>query len=121
MPTTSGHTTAIKASRAIGTKVKNQSGDTVGQVEDLVLDKTDNTIMFAVVGFGGVFGLGEKYHPIPWASLDYSDEEDAYLVPFTKDQLADAPCDSVEELTKNDGLAARESAYDYYRVSPYWM
>ena len=33
-----------------------------------MLDKTSNGIMFAVIGFGGFLGIGEKYHAIPWSS-----------------------------------------------------
>jgi sporulation protein YlmC with PRC-barrel domain len=50
MPTATGHTTAIRAKKVIGTAVKDTSGDKIGTVEDLVLDKQTNTILFAVVG-----------------------------------------------------------------------
>jgi hypothetical protein len=60
--------------------------------------------------------MGEKYHPIPWSTLDYSESEDAYIVNFTKDQLRQAPADSIDALTKDDGSAYRERAYDYYQT-----
>lgn len=121
MPTPSGHTSAIPASRTIGTSVYNTAGDKIGKVEDVMLDKLDNSILYAVVGFGGFLGMGEKYHPVPWSTLDYSKDKDGYIVPFTKEQLEKAPADSIEELTKNDGHAARKAAYDYYKVQPYWL
>ncbi|MBK8198298.1 MAG: PRC-barrel domain-containing protein [Acidobacteria bacterium] len=121
MPTPSGHTTAIRASRALGTSVYNQAGDKIGKVEDVVLDKLDNSVMFAVVGFGGFLGMGEKYHPVPWSALDYSKEKDGYVVPYTKEQLKAAPADAIEELTRNDGHATRDSTYSYYKVQPYWQ
>lgn len=120
MTTASGHTTAIRASRVIGTPVKDTSGETLGKIEDVVLDKLDNAIMFAVVGFGGLMGVGEKFHPLPWSVLDYDEEAQAYVVPYTKDQLKAAPSDTITELTKDDGLAHREKVYDYYKVTPYW-
>ena len=120
MPTETGHTTAIRASRVIGTTVYNTEGDSIGEIEDVMLDKTTNNIMFGVVGFGGFLGMGEKYHPIPWSSLDYEKDKGGYIVPFTKEQLEAAPADSLSELTKDDGLAARDAAYDYYRVERYW-
>lgn len=120
MPTPSGHTTAIRAERVIGTDVKDNAGNTIGKIEDIILEKTDNKIMFAVVGFGGILGVGEKYHPIPWSALDYVPEENAFVVPFTKEQLEKAPADTIKELTKDDGQWARNSAYDYYKVEPYW-
>jgi sporulation protein YlmC with PRC-barrel domain len=117
MPTTTGHTTAIQASRVIGTKVISVGGDTIGKVEDVMLDKKSNAIMFAVVGFGGVMGMGEKYHPVPWAALDFDPAEGAFVVPYSKTQLESAPHASIEELTENDGIGYRDAAYAYYKVS----
>ena len=121
MSTVTGHTSAIRASKVIGTSVYNGSGEKIGKVEDVVLNKTDNSIMFAVVGFGGFLGIGEKYHPVPWSSLDFSKDRDGYVVPFTKEQLQAAPADDIQELTRNDGQATRDSTYKYYKVKPYWM
>lgn len=120
MPTATGHTTSIRATRAIGTDVYNMNGEKIGKVEDIVLDKTDNSIMFAVVGFGGFLGMGEKYHPLPWATLDYSPDTGGYIVPYSKEELEAAPADTINELTKNDGVHARQDAYSYYKVDPYW-
>jgi sporulation protein YlmC with PRC-barrel domain len=120
MPTLSGHTSAIRANRVIGTDVKDPMGKTIGKIEDIVLEKTDNKIMFAVVGFGGVLGLGEKFHPLPWSVLDYDPAQNAFVVPYTKEQLEKAPHDTISELTKDDGMHARNQAFDYYKVQPYW-
>ena len=70
MTTSSGHTKAILASRVKGTAVYNSAGDKIGTVEDIVLDKTSNQIMFAALGFGGFVGVGEKYYPVPWSILN---------------------------------------------------
>jgi sporulation protein YlmC with PRC-barrel domain len=120
MPTVSGHTTAIRASRVIGSEVKDADGNSLGKIEDVMLDKLDNSIMFAVVGFGGVLGIGEKFHPLPWSVLDFDPDQSAYVVPFTKEQLKAAPADTIQELSRDDGYAARNMAYDYYNVPPYW-
>src|SRR5580658_1898788 len=103
MTTATGHTSAIRAKKVIGTSVTNHAGDKIGQVEDVVLDKQSNNIMFAVVGFGGFLGMNEKYHPLPWETLDYDANSGAYLVSYSKEQLAAAPAGSIEELTRNDG------------------
>jgi sporulation protein YlmC with PRC-barrel domain len=120
MPTLSGHTSAIRASRVIGTEVKDSAGNTIGKIEDVILDKTDNSIMFAVVGFGGILGMGEKYHPLPWSVLDFDEEKMAYVVPYTEDQLKAAPADTISELTRDDGAGFRDKTYEYYDVPKYW-
>ena len=120
MPTPAGHTTAIRAKKVIGTTVKDTSGEKIGTVEDIVLDKQSNAILFAVVGFGGVLKMGEKFHPLPWAVLNYDEAEDAYIVPYTKDELKAAPSDSISELTANDGIAYRDQSFAFYKVDQYW-
>ena len=120
MPTPAGHTTAIRAKKVIGTSVKDTQGNKIGTVEDLVLDKQSNSILFAVVGFSGFLKIGEKFHPLPWAVLNYDENEDAYVVPFTEEELKAAPADTIAELTKNDGLAYRDQSFAFYKVDQYW-
>jgi sporulation protein YlmC with PRC-barrel domain len=120
MATASGHTSAIRAKKVIGTNVKDAAGRKIGEIEDVVLDKESNNIMFAVVGFGGFLGMAEKYHPIPWSSLDYNENEGAYVVSYSKEQLEAAPAGSIEELTREDGVGVRNRTYDYYKAPRYW-
>ncbi|MGX7877458.1 PRC-barrel domain-containing protein [Mesorhizobium sp. WSM3224] len=121
MPTPSGHTDAIRASRVIGTKVYNPAGEEIGTVEDVMLEKTANDIMFAVISFGGFLGIGEKYHAIPWSLLDFDPNRGGYTVPYSTEQLKAAPAYSIDELTVDDGRAAREASFNYWRVDPYWQ
>jgi len=120
MTTESGHTAAIRAKKVIGTKVKGADGKTIGEIEDVVLDKLSNNIMFAVVSFGGFMGMGEKYHPLPWRTLRYDDSQNAYMVDVSEDKLRQGPADSIEALTANDGAKFRDRAYEYYNVTRYW-
>lgn len=120
MTTPSGHTSAIRAKKVIGKAVEDTTGKKIGEIEDIVLEKTSNNIMFAVVGFDGFLGIGEKYHPLPWSMLNYDEEDDSYVVSITKEQLQSAPADSIEELTRDDGLAFRDRTYSYYKAPQYW-
>jgi sporulation protein YlmC with PRC-barrel domain len=120
MATRSGHTSAIRAKKVLGTNVKDTSGRKIGEIEDVMLDKQSNSILFAVIGFGGFLGMAEKYHPIPWSSLTYDEGEGSYVVSFTKDQLQAAPAGSIDELTRDDGVQYRDRAYDYYKAPRYW-
>jgi len=120
MPTPSGHTIAIKSSRVVGTNVYNTGGEKIGTIEDIVLDKLSPRIMFAVISFGGFLGIGEKYHAVPWALLDFQEDKGGYVVPLTREVLEKAPVYDMEELIADDGMQARKEAYDYYRVKTDW-
>jgi len=123
MPTTSGHTSAILASKVKGTPVYNDAGDKIGTVEDVVLDKMSNRIMFAALGFGGVMGMGEKYYPVPWSMLDYDEDKGGYVVPLDQEKIKSAPAYELKDLTKHDGSlgAIRETTYSYYNINRDWQ
>ena len=123
MTTSSGHTSAILASKVKGTAVYNNAGDRIGTVEDVVLDKQSNQIMFAALGFGGFVGIGEKYYPVPWSMLNYDEDKGGYVVPLDKDRLQNAPAYDLKDLVKHDGGMGniREQSYDYYNISRDWQ
>lgn len=118
----SGHTSAILASKVKGTAVYNTSGEKIGQIEDLVLDKASDRIMFAALGAGGVLGMGEKFYPVPWSVLDYSTDKGGYVVPFSKNEIDDAPAYKLDDLTGKDGDfdSMRQKSYAYYDVERDW-
>ena len=121
MPTETGHTRAIRSSRVIGTILCNASGEQIGAVEDVVLDKASNRIMFAVVSIGGVVTTSDSYHPMPWPLLDYSEENNGYVVSCPKEKIAEGPAYSkISELTEKDGTAPREAAYKHYGIDKDW-
>ena len=111
---------AIRAKTVIGTSVRDASGEKIGTIEDIVLDKLSNNIVFAIVGFGGFLGMGEKYHPIPWSALKYDEREGGYVVPFSREMLEAAPADSIDALVAGIAVAYRDRAYDYYHAPHYW-
>ncbi|KAF0119757.1 MAG: hypothetical protein FD152_4390 [Xanthobacteraceae bacterium] len=113
MPTPSGHTRAIVASRVTGTSVYNPQGEKIGHVEDIVLDKMSDKVMFAVLGFGGFLGIGERYHAMPWSMLDYDKERGGYVVSLAREVLEKAPSYELNDLLKQDG-AGQGPSLDYY-------
>ena len=60
--------------------------------------------MFAVIGFGGFLGIGEKYHAMPWSVLDY-DPEPRRLCRAVHQGAAEgrAGLFDIDELTGDDG------------------
>ncbi len=110
----------VLAKKVIGTKVTNVTGDDIGKIEDVVLDKNSNSIMFAVVRFDGFLGINEKFHPVPWSSLNYDKRLHSYVVPYTKEQLREAPVGTIDELTGDRGASFRERSYEHYQVPRSW-
>jgi sporulation protein YlmC with PRC-barrel domain len=81
----------IAASKVNGTHVYNRQGDSLGSIHDVMLDKRTGQVSFAVMSFGGFLGMGEKYHPVPWKKLTYSEQHGGYVVDLDKARLEAAP------------------------------
>jgi hypothetical protein len=78
--------------------------------------------MFAALGFGGVFGMGEKYAPVPWSMLDYQPDRGGYVVLMSEDMIKKAPVYDLSDLTADDGAIGgiRDKSYSYYNVARDW-
>jgi hypothetical protein len=89
--TQSGHTRVISAARVQGTSVTNPSHDNLGTIRDVVLDKYDGAVRYAVLEFGGFLGMGSKLFALPWELLRYDEHADAYVINIDKAILKAAP------------------------------
>jgi len=110
----------ISAARVEGTRVYNTAGEHLGHIDDVMLHKISGKIAYAVMSFGGFLGIGEKFHPLPWATLSYDTEKDGYVVPLTRAQLESAPAYERSRLSGDDA-EWRENVYSYYGVPFYWI
>jgi ribosomal 30S subunit maturation factor RimM len=79
-----------RASELIGATVKNTSGDDIGEVEDLIVSGK-NDIVAAVIGIGGVLGIGEKRIGVAYGDLEVSPDGHTAYLDMTKAQIDAAP------------------------------
>ena len=120
METLDENTSVISASKVTGTNVYNTGGERLGEINDIMLDKRSGKIAYAVMSFGGFLGIGEQYHPLPWATLKYDTRRGGYVVGLTIDQLQGAPTYPANELPKWGDRAYETRLHDYYKAVPYW-
>lgn len=114
------HRHALISSRRVeGTPVYNRADQRLGAIHSVMIDKRSGQVAFAVLSFGGIFGLGERVHPVPWGMLRYDVDLDAYVVDLTREQLKDAPT-----LNLDDADRPRPQDYEdvqgYYAKLPWW-
>ena len=113
----------IPASRVNGTDVYSPSGEKLGKIEDVALDKVSGDVAYAILSFGGFLGLGAERHPVPWRLLRYDQDRRGYVIPCEKQQLANAPGVEAAELSGWDDSQTREAIYSFYGpygARPYW-
>ena len=102
----------IASSKVEGTAVYNRNGEKLGSVHNFMVGKRSGRVAYAVLSFGGLFGMGESYYPLPWNALTYDTEFGGYVVGIDKNQLSNAPSYSAgQDPFSNPGYGRRVSDY----------
>lgn len=109
--------TLIVATRVKDTAVYNTFGDKIGTIVDMLIERASGRVVYVLMSFGGFLGIGEKVHPLPWDVLRYNTEWKGYVIPFTKEELTNAPHYSSVELTSYGGedSSYAEAVSSYYK------
>jgi hypothetical protein len=102
----------ILASSWIGSSVYNSSDESLGDINDLLLD-ANHQIVAIVVGVGGFLGIGQKSVAIGIDSVDVTTDADGnqkLIVDATKDELNSAPTFTTLAQLKTQEVAPAEPA-----------
>src|SRR6266545_1040910 len=81
----------MDAGTLIGDKVVNAQGESLGEIEAIMLDVESGRIAYAVLSFGGFLGMGTKLFALPWSALTLDTDEKQFILDFPKDKLENAP------------------------------
>ncbi len=88
---TSGVTTSWRASEIIGTNVKTSNDDTIGEIQDLIVNFKSGEILGVVISSGGFLGMADTLSSVPVSALRYDVPTKAFKTKLTKEQLVKAP------------------------------
>lgn len=106
----------IASNKVEGTAVYNEDGDKLGTIHNFMVDKQSGQVEYAVLSFGGLFGLGADYYPLPWEALTYDTDQGGYIVDIDKEMLEKAPRYGADEEPTFD-RAYGEQVYGYYGLT----
>jgi hypothetical protein len=109
----------IASDKVEGTAVYNRQGEKLGTIHNFMVEKRSGKVEYAVMSFGGIMGMGDSYHPLPWNVLTYDTGRGGYVVDLDKSMLQGAPSYKSGQEPRYD-RAYGEQVYGYYRV-PYNM
>ncbi len=81
----------LRASELVGARVRNAEGDSLGEIEELVIPSRDQDDMLVVISVGGLADIGDKLVALPYDDLRVSADGDTFYVDRTEEQLKAAP------------------------------
>ena len=121
------HTLAIirlgevqRASKLIGSGIRDTSNDKIGKVENLVVDLSAGRVVEAIVASGGFLGMDQELSAIPPQSLNPGLQRNEFVLDTTRDALARAPHFKATDWTNVNDAPQIGLVYRTYKVEPYF-
>lgn len=81
----------LSATSIVGNEVQGMGRESLGLVEDVMIDTANGRIEYVVVSFGGLFGIGEKLFAVPLEALTLDTDAKCFILPVPEDKLKNAP------------------------------
>ncbi|MEO8617092.1 MAG: PRC-barrel domain-containing protein [Luteolibacter sp.] len=118
-PITSNFGRTSKASLLMGKNVKNLQGETLGDINDIIVDLAAGRIVAVVISSGGFLGMGNELSIVPPGALHFSAGGDALLLDVSKETLSQAPHFKSSEWPDLSKAGYVSSVYSAYKQAPY--
>lgn len=110
----------LSASTLKGDSVVNSKDETLGTIEELMIDLDSGRIAYAVLSFGGFLGMGDKLFAIPWNALNVDTIEKRFVLNVPKERLENAPGFDKDNWPNMADQTWGTKIYSYYGSKPFW-
>jgi sporulation protein YlmC with PRC-barrel domain len=104
-----------------GGAVRAANGDTIGEIDRIMIDPSTGRIAYLLLSRGGFLGIGEEWVPIPAQAITWSDQDRAFTLKggaAQPERIAGLQHDEVPAQVQRNQLQA---LYERYGVIPYWQ
>lgn len=110
----------MSAGTLVGDTVKNREGEELGKIEEIMLDTYTGNIGYAVLSFGGLFGLGDKLFAIPWNAMEIDTSNKCVVLNLDKSRLKEAPGFDKGNWPNMADLTWSRDLHNFYGSPAYW-
>ena len=114
------HPRVLSSSTICSDRVKNDAGENLGKIEDLMVDLDSGRIAYAVLSFGGFLKMGNKLFAVPWQALELDTVNKQFLLNVDKTVLENAPGFDKDNWPDMADPRFGNSIYRHYGYKPYW-
>ena len=110
----------LSSSSISGDKVVNRNGESLGDIKDLMIDLESGRVAYAVLEFGGFFGMGSKLFAVPLSAMQVDSPNRQFIFEQGKEKLENAPGFDKDNWPDFSDRTWASDIHAYYGVTPYW-
>jgi len=108
------------AQKIRGSVVQRMNGDTIGTVDQVMINPNNGRIPYLLLSSGGFLGIGNDWVPVPPEAVTWSADKNAFVM-----NDANVKPEAMQLLHKTDLPAGvqrseLEALYDRFGLQPYW-
>lgn len=109
----------LSAKTLMGNSVRNGGGEQLGKITDFVMDVRSGRVAYAVLDFGGLFGIGNKLFAVPYQALHLNTVDECFVLNVEKERLEDAPGFDKDDWPENPDYNFVNEVNRYYGLDPW--
>jgi sporulation protein YlmC with PRC-barrel domain len=100
--------------------VVNPQGENLGEIKDFMIDTENGRVVYAVLSFGGLWGIGDKLFALPMDALTVDTNNERFVTDIREDQLDDAPGFDKDNWPHTIDRDFVTRVYTHYGYEPYY-
>lgn len=113
-----GQSHLLQASELIGSDVRNQQDEKLGDIKDVMIDLQSGKAPFAVFSSGGFFGVGDRLMAVPISSFKQNSGQDQFVLNMDRERLQSAPSFDKGNWPDMSDESWSSGVYTYYGAQP---
>ena len=106
---------SFRSDQLLGTDVRTPQNEALGSVDDLVMSPKTGKIAYLVIARGGIFGIGEKYVPVPWEDFKVTPKANLLVLDATRKTMSDAP-----QVAHDQSMTTEQFNQESPKIDTYW-
>lgn len=110
----------LSAGSLTGDRVRNNAGEDLGKIEEIMIDIRSGRVAYAVLSFGGFLGMGNKLFAVPWHALRVDLTNQEFILDVSRETLENAPGFDKSDWPDMADPDWGTQIHRHYRQTPYW-
>jgi sporulation protein YlmC with PRC-barrel domain len=110
----------LSAGSLAGDRVRNNAGEDLGKIEEIMIDIHSGRVAYGVLSFGGFLGMGNKLFAVPWHALSIDLDNHEFVLDVSREILENAPGFDKSDWPDMADPDWGAQIHRHYGRTPYW-